>query len=411
MKNEDRCAKCGACTVVCPIFQVTGRESLSPRGRVHLLKKLSVKDASPALVDILSQCLLCGACLDVCPRQVDIPAQIIKARQELPAMSGGHPFHKLLIQKLLARPILLAGTVKTKKFIDKNVLDRLPPESGLRLRLGIFGRPLTVPTEPPQLSQNTPPTTKPSATDKAATAYFAGCHALYLDPDIGQTVTRLSSHLADGLTRPKNQTCCGLAAFSAGNQEEARCLAQKNIQAFADNDLPILTSCGSCFDHLANYPRLFPANDPWHSKAQSFARRLGEFSSIFNKILAEKTARLSGTNLPPQRIFYHDPCHLRFGPGITAEPRDLLSRLPGVTLVELPGGPQCCGQGGLFNIAHPELSHKISRRLIEHFESLNADVVTTTCSGCLLQWQHLKSTFNLDLEVIHLALFLARFLA
>jgi len=401
VKKEEQCAKCGACSVVCPIFQVTGRESHSPRGRMHLLKKLSTKNASPVLTNLLSQCLLCGACQENCPRGVDIPKIIIKARQELPTLVGEHPYLKFITQKLLGHPTLLAGAVMTKKFIDKKLLDRLPPESGLRLKLGMLGQPTKKTTESKE-----PKHLQPDP-EKAQMAYFTGCHALHLEPEVSEATANLFSE-SRGLASPNNQTCCGLAAHSAGDLDEAKRLAKKNINAFEGNNLPILTSCGSCFAHLADYPKLFSEDDPWYEKAQNFANRLEEFSTVFNRLLEEQSEELTHAQ-SPQRVFYHDPCHLRFGQGITKAPRELLGRLPGVTLVELPNGAQCCGQGGLFTIAHPEMSRKISQQLIDSFNNLKVDVVVTTCSGCLLQWQQLKSVYKLDIEVAHLAIFLARY--
>ena len=78
-----QCAKCGACTVVCPVFQAGGRESLSARGRLHLLARLDPAQASAAYAEILTQCLLCGACRAVCSRGLDPPARFIAAREQL----------------------------------------------------------------------------------------------------------------------------------------------------------------------------------------------------------------------------------------------------------------------------------------------------------------------------------------
>ena len=396
--KADLCAKCGACSVVCPVFQVSGRESASPRGRVHLLTKLAAARASTALADIISQCLLCGACKATCPRGVDIPGLILMARADLPFLAGGHPFVKLLARKVLAHPALLAATA----LIDRQVLRRLPATSGLRLRFGLFGQEAPAAAALPALR---PPTAAP-----ATVAYFTGCQATHLDPGISQAVDRLAARLLGNATyQPQGQTCCGLASHSAGAGAEARRLAQTNIPAFADNDLPILTSCASCYAHLTRYPELFETGDPWRAKAEAFSERVREFSSFINNALPPSA---SNPGTPPgqtKKVFYHDPCHLRFGPKITAEPRQLLARLPGVTLTELAGPPQCCGQGGLFHLAYPDLADAIGQRLLDAFATLNADLVTSTCSGCLLQWQRLTSVGR-PTEVLHLAILLDRYL-
>jgi len=84
-------------------------------------------------------------------------------------------------------------------------------------------------------------------------------------------------------------------------------------------------------------------------------------------------------------VTYHDPCHLRRKLGIFKEPRQLLQSTPGLEYVEMKDANRCCGQGGSFNIAHYDLSMKIMDRKVQAIEESGADVVTTSCSGCLLQ--------------------------
>ena len=104
---------------------------------------------------------------------------------------------------------------------------------------------------------------------------------------------------------------------------------------------------------------------------------------------------------------YHDPCHLRFKLHITEEPRELIRLLPDIDLEELPDGPKCCGQGGLFQIAHPDLAAKVQARLVDDFALLTAGTVLTACSGCLLQWQQSVTPADNVCRAEHLAVFIA----
>ena len=103
------------------------------------------------------------------------------------------------------------------------------------------------------------------------------------------------------------------------------------------------------------------------------------------------------------RVFYHDPCHMRYEAGITQEPRSVLNSLKEVELVELEDGPQCCGQGGLFHVGAPELSTLIRDDLAEKIISLEPDLRTTTCSGCLMQLKSAMAAKNRDIPVVHLS--------
>ncbi|TBV81876.1 MAG: hypothetical protein EYX74_03530 [Desulfobulbaceae bacterium] len=107
------------------------------------------------------------------------------------------------------------------------------------------------------------------------------------------------------------------------------------------------------------------------------------------------------------KVCYHDPCHLRFGKlRVHQQPRQLLGRIPQLELTELPDGPQCCGHGGFFHLTHPGSATAILEQLVVDFRKTGAQVVTTTCSGCLLHWQQAQVEDQHQARVIHLAILL-----
>jgi len=92
-----------------------------------------------------------------------------------------------------------------------------------------------------------------------------------------------------------------------------------------------------------------------------------------------------------------------------AQPRRVLASRPYLELLELPDGPQCCGQGGLFHISAPEISAMIRDVLAAKVLALAPDVITTTCSGCLMQWRVAVEAAGAGsrVRVLHLAELLA----
>jgi glycolate oxidase iron-sulfur subunit len=209
---------------------------------------------------------------------------------------------------------------------------------------------------------------------------------------------------------PKQQCCCGLAAESAGDLSTAKRLAKQNILAFAGNTLPILTSCASCYSQLRRYPELLADESEWCDKAQAFADRLLEFSTFVAQAMEADPAFHFAAPAKTRTVFYHDPCHLRFHAQITIPPRKILRAIPGLQLTELPSGPQCCGQGGLFHLAQPELAATIRSRLLNELKQAAPDLVTTTCSGCLIHIQQGLDQGSARPEVRHLAILLAELL-
>lgn len=384
---------------------MTGRESLTARGKLHLFEHLASEGKTAEYADILSACLLCGACDAVCPRQVDILTLVIAARQRLPDRISNKTLLYKISQKALATPSLLAGLSKTARAAGNLFLKNLPEKSGLRYKLSFLDID-TWQTAPARTSakNNTINSDPPPQT-----AYFAGCFARHLNTGItSDTIQLLKATGQSPPSMPDSQVCCGLAAWSAGDGNTARKLARKNIEAFEDTNLPILASCASCSTHLKMYPELFKEDRKWRFRAETFAERVREFSTFFLAALSEPQNTFNNDPTgDTKKILYHDPCHLRFKAKITKAPRQLINLVPDVELAELPHGSQCCGQGGLFDMLHPDLSKKIMRTMHDDYQKNTADTIVTTCTGCLIQWRRAISAGNHATDVIHLATLLA----
>ncbi len=396
--RQPECVRCGSCTVVCPVYRVTGRESVTARGKLHLLGTELAKEPSALYQDIFARCLLCGACEAVCPRNLPILALTTRARSRFPAFYGRHGLRKVLARKALASPNLLPALIRLG--IGLRQINALPADSGLRLKLGLLEQR---PEADQGLEQADGPA-RPADESAAGPLYFSGCLARYLQPSVARAAEKLARHATGGdIHAPRNQRCCGLAAWAAGRPDEARQLARKNIAAFAGTTGPILTSCASCSSHLKTYPDLFTDDTGWREQARSFSARVREFSSFFLeqagdlKFAARKTARL----------FYHDPCHLRFTGEGRAAPRRLLDLVDNIRRCEPDDGPRCCGQGGLFHLGYPDLAERIFSTACESALATGPDIVVTTCSGCLMQWQTGLAARHDPARAIHLAVFLA----
>ncbi len=401
-----KCAKCGACSTVCPIYRQTGNEAHTARGKIHLLQELDPRRASPALHELLDKCLLCGACRATCPNRIDIPALVMAARQELPPRFRLKSFEKYLLTKLLAHPGLLGGI----GFLAR----RLPPESGLRYKLALLdddlARPAPAKAEIAKLCPS------------AEAFYFRGCLASHLKPEIATATVHLTAQLRQTALLPlSGETCCGLAAEAAGNAVSAKELAKKNIVAATQGEdpahpRPILTSCASCFAQLREYPRLLGDDPEWRGPALAFASRVVELASFLGVTGTSAATSPAQTGEPRLSVLYHDPCHLRFpatvpglaAPGeLLAPPRKLLRQIPHLTLLEFPDGPSCCGQGGLFSLGQPELAQEIAAPLLAACQKLHPDLLLTSCSGCLLQWRQGLRSLHSPTQAEHLAVFLA----
>lgn len=355
---------------------------------------------TPVFEDIFAKCLLCGACTKACPRGIDVSREVIRARSGFSRFYGEHGFEKFLARKVLHHPEILGAVRVAGRAAAGLLAGRLPKESGLRLRLAMFESGQS------EISEAVPlPVIYSEGSRKFS--YFPGCSAEYLYPEIVDACRQIFARFFFALEIPENLGCCGLAVHAAGDGEGARRLARKNIAALEENENPILISCGSCFAHLSHYRELFAEEPDWLERAEKVCGRLVEMSRFLDGLLSSADG-MPGVQKSTRtfRVFYHDPCHLRNKLDITREPRRILRSQAGVELLELPDGPQCCGQGGLFHIGAPQLSALIRDDLAKKVFALRPDIITSTCSGCLMQWKTAVSAAGIEVQVLHLAEFL-----
>ena len=380
---------------MCPVFRSSGRESHTARGKLHLLDVLGLAQAGAEFVDIFSACLLCGACASICPRSINISEELLKARESFSVFAGPHGYEKYLTRKLLAVPGSLAGLRVLGRTGEKLLGKYLPEDSGLRLRLAMFKE---------QIPVSLPPKTKTIASSEADTvqsvSWFPGCAARYLDPGSLDSCRSLSKMYGVEIQYPDALRCCGLADRVAGDSRGSRKKARRNIQIFEETDGPVIVSCASCLAQLLYYPLLFSEESNWQQRAEKLASRLVEFSTFFQDYERKKSAVPQLTS-SAMRIFYHQPCHLRNGGAPVDHSVEYLQRSGNVEILHLPGGQRCCGQGGLFHIAHPEISGRIRDSLVQDVLALQPDVITTNCSGCLMQWQQGLAAAGSDIRVVH----------
>ena len=339
---QKHCAKCGACTPVCPVFRASGNEIYSARGKQHLAEVFEDQRPGPVFEDIYSKCLLCGACSDVCPQHIDISEEVIEARSTFSGLYGEHGYQKYLARKTLSRPELLGAARVLGKTAADLLFRKLPPASGLRLRLALFAQ-----TPDPSELLAAPIKRKKNTSASAEIIYFPGCAAQYLYPGIIDAIDAIMGRYDCALVIPDGLGCCGLATLASGQQDGARQMAQKNIRALERGDGPVLVSCASCYAHLASYQELLADDPVWKTRARLVSERVIEISVFLEALLKDETVAIDegGKTL---KVFYHDPCHLRNGTDVTGEPRKVLRSLPGIELLELEDGPQCCGQGDYF---------------------------------------------------------------
>ncbi len=364
--DETACIRCGRCLAECPVYEVTGSEAFSPRGKLALIRALKTDRlaSSGYAGDVLDQCLLCGRCGAVCTSQVATDRLVRAARTE--GWLGGAKawLKKALAREILARPSRQRGLARAGRGWGL----WLPRDSGLRLRMPAGPPAIPLPRERPFLADRDLIFPGPAGSPRAV--LFLGCLYNFVWPRVARAAVRALRGKATVIV-PAGQVCCGLAAASAGDQVTARRLAGLN-RAALDRHHPdvILTLCASCQHQLTGGPA---ALDAPVSDAAAWLAEMG----------IETPQPAAGE---PLIAVYHRPCHLPLDQA--ARVTELLAAAPGLNFVEIPD--QCCGHGGLFRLFHPRTSAAIRQDRLAAITANRPDVVVTNCSGCAWQmWEGL----------------------
>ena len=127
-----------------------------------------------------------------------------------------------------------------------------------------------------------------------------------------------------------NQTCCGQPAFNAGFWEESKAVCTKFIKEFEGADY-IVAPSASCVGFVRNYYTKLFENSPSSVIAKKTAERTFELSEFLIHILKvdDLGATFNG------KATYHDSCAALRECKVKQEPRQLLSKVKGLELVEM----------------------------------------------------------------------------
>ncbi len=232
---------------------------------------------------------------------------------------------------------------------------------------------------------------------------FITCLIDQLFPQVGVSMVELLRRLGVEVNFPEAQTCCGQPAFNSGYRAEARQLAARFLDVFADSQY-IVAPSGSCASMVkVFYADLFEDDPARQERARQLAARTYELSDFLVNVLKVEDvgARYSG------RVALHQSCHLLRELNVRSEPLKLLRAVRGIELVELERADACCGFGGLFAIKYAQISGSILQEKLDCIKRCGAEVVVASDMGCLMHISGGLSRQRLAVRTLHLAELLA----
>jgi glycolate oxidase iron-sulfur subunit len=404
-EDLSRCVHCGLCLENCPTYLVTGQETESPRGRLHLIQALQEGriEATEAYGQHIDRCLVCRACEAVCPSGVPFGRIMEAARADLnrrrePAWTNRFTSW-LLFKKLLPNRRRLRALATALRWYQRSGLQRLVRGSGvLDLLPGTVG----------QLERSMPPLTDrffeaegqfyPAIGEARYRAgFFSGCVMPLAYGAVHEATIRVLRRNGCDVVVPRVQACCGALNVHSGERTMARELARRNVRAFLDLDVDyVVVNSAGCGSTLKEYAELLAADPVWRRPAERFGARVRDVTEL----LVDLPFR-AGLGPVRRRATLQESCHLVHAQRLRAPPRAVLGAIPGLELVDMAHPDNCCGSAGIYSFAQTDLSNRILEGKLDEIRATGADVIVTSNPGCMLQLQSGLARAGLRGEVRH----------
>lgn len=366
------CVHCGFCLEVCPTYRLSGDENNSPRGRLRLWREEAEGRlaADPWTAHYTEECVGCLACESACPANVPYGEILEQVRHAHVAARRSRPGSLLRTA---------ASAVRHPRLFNAALLPaRLLRRLGLLPARGVFpGRPSLLQSTASyarQLMQQY----RPSG---PRVALQTGCLMEALFREINFATVRVLIENNCQVFVPAEQTCCGAFQEHCGLDGLDQ-LREQNRHAYgecrmADGrsvDAVVSNSSGCGYALGRTLQGQLPVRD-----VLSF---LGELGPVIRRRPASAT-----------RVYVDLPCHLVHGQKLPGIPHNVLDAC-GYSWELAPAARDCCGSGGTYHLQKPENARAILAAKAAFLNEAAGDpvVLATANHVCMAQWHSAQTT-------------------
>ena len=333
----DRCLRCNACTLNCPIARIIGSEVFpGPRSFNNVMRT----PRSPELAllrEALTLCTSCGRCEEICPH--DIEARSVELKKLLFDVSKMAPGHTRLLDTIDRTGFAVEG-------------DMAVARSGIRCPDVIF---------------------------------FPGCIAGIRMPEVARATITLMDVFGVSFTIPEGCCCCGSPPTNLGASDLNRQLHERNAEAFERVGVDVIvTPCPGCASHLR---RTCEGYDVYH-----IVEYLNEVVGVdaIKEHLAKDHKADSNTT-----IAVHYPCHLVRGENPLS--KGYMRRLAELVATPVDTEDLCCGAGGGVLSGASFVAKTLRGRKLSNVDAF--EHLVTACPFCLLNFKEGAEELNLKVNV------------
>lgn len=227
---------------------------------------------------------------------------------------------------------------------------------------------------------------------------FIPCFVDQLYPQTAFNMVKLLEKAGCTVDYNADQTCCGQPAFNAGFRNDAKEVCTKFLKDFGNAEYVVAPSA-SCVGFVRNYyPKLFD-NSSNHNKVKELQKKTFELSEfLVNVLKIDDFGAVFNA-----KATYHDSCAGLRECGIKKEPRQLLSKVKGLELVEMNDVETCCGFGGTFAVKFEAISIGMADQKAGNAKQTGAECIISTDLSCLMHLDgHIRHK-GMGMQTMHLA--------
>ena len=384
--DMERCIHCGGCRWVdhiytpgvrfgvrCPSIARFEFDEYGAYGRLEIgLARLKGElDYSPRFVDAVFQCQLCGACDAGCKRNLDLEPLLVLETLRARCVADGQ------------------GPMPAHKKVAENIAkshNRYGSSHENRLKW---------------LAEDIKPATK------ADVCYFTGCASSYTATELAQATARiLQATATEFMLMGSEEWCCGHPLYVTGQVDAFVKQMEHNLEALKKSGAStVLVNCAECYKTWkVDYPKVLGKS------TADMGFKVMHIVEYVDQLL--KDGKLKFNNPVELKLTYHDSCNLgrlsepwihwegkrvKYGCleppkeyrrgtyGIYQPPRDILSAIPGVELVEMyrmRENTWCCGAGGGVRDANKDFALWTAQDRLEEAKEVGAEAIVSACPYC-----------------------------
>jgi glycolate oxidase iron-sulfur subunit len=388
----DSCVHCGFCLSTCPSYRVLGTEMDSPRGRIYTIDAISKGEIplSPTVAAHFDTCLGCLACVTTCPSGVRYDQLIESMRPQIERQHQRPLLERLYRQfifGLFPYPDRLRLLLFPLVAYQKSGLQKLVRRTGLLPK--VSAHLASMEGNLPQLNfadlNPSYPTIIPAQGEtRYRVGMILGCVQKLFFDRVNQATIRVLTANGCEVIIPPSQGCCAALPQHQGQTSQAETMAKQMIDNFRGDQLDaIIINAAGCGHTLKEYGHMLAEDATYAVPAQEFADRVKDVQEFLASI--ELTTPLHPITDQTLTIVYQDACHLIHGQKISAQPRQLLRRIPQVQLREPVDAGLCCGSAGIYNMLQPEVAEELGQQKVTNLLNTGASLIASANPGCSLQ--------------------------